>query len=65
MTRDDRTPQFDPIRLALWSQADVCRCMAKGKWKWIDGRLTCLRCGKPKYPEPEQERKPWWAVEEL
>jgi len=60
--QDDRAPQHDPIRLALWGQADVCRCMARGKWKWIDGVLRCVRCGKPKYPDPAAG-KPWWAVE--
>lgn len=62
MKQDDRVPQYDPIRLALWSQADVCRCMALGKWRWIDGELRCLRCGKPKYPN--QPLRPWWATEE-
>lgn len=62
MRQDDRAPQFDPIRLALWSQADVCRCLARGKWRWIDGWLMCVRCRKPKYPD--QPSRPWWAYDE-
>lgn len=27
----------------------LCRCMAGMKGKWISGKYTCIRCGKPVY----------------
>ncbi|GAB6935700.1 hypothetical protein JCM14720_16210 [Calditerricola yamamurae] len=58
--QDDRTPQFNPIRLVLWSQTDVCQCLGRGTWRWNDGRLTCLWCGKPKYLDPQVNGESRW-----
>lgn len=36
----------------------TCDCLSAGKWKHIDGLLTCIRCKRPKYWPDQWDIKP-------